>query len=83
ESMSSPVEGIRRIIGEVVKFTMTDREMSDIVQLEITLRTHRTATVFRFLDPVWTRVRDLLQEGKDQGLFQVESVSYAMLQVMG
>ena len=83
ESMSSPVEGIRRIIGEVVKFTMTDREMSDIVQLEITLRTHRTATVFRFVTLVWTRVRDLLQEGKDQGLFQVESVSYAMLQVMG
>lgn len=51
ESMSSPVEGIRRIIGEVVKFTMTDREMSDIVQLEITLRTHRTATVFRFWTP--------------------------------
>jgi len=83
ESMSSPVEGIRRIIGEVVKFTMTDREMSDIVQLEITLRTHRTATVFRFLDPVWTRVRELLQEGKEQGVFQIESVSYAMLQVMG
>jgi hypothetical protein len=83
ESMSSHVEGIRRIIGEVVKFTMTDREMSDIVQLEITLRTHRTATVFRFLDPVWTRVRELLQEGKEQGVFQIESVSYAMLQVMG
>ena len=35
ESMSSPVEGIRRIIGEVVKFTMTDREMSDIVRLKL------------------------------------------------
>ena len=28
-------------------------------------------------------MRELLQEGKDQGLFQIESVSYAMLQVMG
>ncbi|PQP83754.1 TetR/AcrR family transcriptional regulator [Paenibacillus sp. PCH8] len=82
ESMS-PVEGVRRIVGEVVKFTMKDQEMSDIVQLEITLRTQRTATVFRYLDPVWTKVKDLLQEGKDQNLFHIESVSYAMLQVMG
>ncbi|WP_145050119.1 TetR family transcriptional regulator [Paenibacillus xylanexedens] len=79
----SPVEGVRRIVGQVVKFTMTDTEMSDIVQLEITLRTHRTPTVFRFLDPIWTKVRDLLQEGKDQGIFHIESVSYATLQVMG
>lgn len=57
--------------------------MSDIVQLEITLRTHRTATVFRFLDPAWSKVRELLQEGKEQGVFQIESVSYAMLHVMG
>ncbi|WP_434748308.1 TetR family transcriptional regulator [Paenibacillus amylolyticus] len=82
ESMS-PVEGIRRIVGEVVKFTMTDREMSDIVQLEITLRTNRTATVFQYLDPVWNKVREYLQQGKDQGLFRIESASYAMLQVMG
>jgi len=82
ESMS-PVEGISKIVGEVVKFTMNDWEMSDIVQLEITLNTHRTATVFRFLNPVWTKVNDLLQEGKDQGVFQIDSVSYAMLQVMG
>ncbi|WP_427180798.1 TetR family transcriptional regulator [Paenibacillus sp. TC-CSREp1] len=82
ESMS-PIEGIRRIVGEVVRFTMTDREMSDIVQLEITLRTHRTTTVFQYLDPVWNKVKEYLQQGKDQGLFQIESASYAMLQVMG
>lgn len=82
ESMS-PIEGIRRIVGEVVRFTMTDREMSDIVQLEITLRTHRTTTVFQYLDPVWNKVKEYLQQGKDQGLFKIESASYAMLQVMG
>ncbi|MBB6023309.1 AcrR family transcriptional regulator [Paenibacillus sp. JGP012] len=79
----SPIEGIRRIVGEVVRFTMTDREMSDIVQLEITLRTHRTTTVFQYLDPVWNKVKEYLQQGKDEGLFKIESASYAMLQVMG
>lgn len=82
ESMT-PVEGITKIISEVVKFTMSDSEMSDIIQLEIAINTHRTATVFRFLAPVWMKVKDLLQEGKDQGIFQIESVSCAMLEVMG
>lgn len=78
----SPVEGLSLIIGELIRFTSCDREMSDIVQLEMALRTPRNAAMFPFLEPVWTRLTELLQAGKDQGIFRIESVSYSMLMVL-
>lgn len=78
----SPVEGLVLIIRELIRFTSVDREMSDIVQLEMALRTNRNAAMYPFLEPIWTRMTGLLQAGKDQGIFRIESVSYSMLMVL-
>ncbi|MCM3782336.1 TetR family transcriptional regulator [Neobacillus mesonae] len=78
----SPVEGLAHIIEELLRFTMTDREMSDIVQLEMALRNNRTAIMYPFLEPIWAKLTELLEAGKAQGFFRIESISYGMLQVL-
>ncbi|MBT2290527.1 TetR/AcrR family transcriptional regulator [Paenibacillus albidus] len=78
-----PVTGIRQLVGEVVNFTLQDREMSDIVQLEVMLRSCRTDIVMRCLHPVWSNVRIVLKRGQEQDLFTFQSITHAMLQVMG
>ncbi|UQZ36044.1 TetR/AcrR family transcriptional regulator [Paenibacillus sp. PK3_47] len=82
DSSMSPVEGLVLIIRELIRFTSVDREMSDIVQLEMALRTNRNAAMYPFLEPIWTRLTGLLQAGKDQGIFRIDSVSYSMLMVL-
>lgn len=77
-----PAEGVSLVISEIVRFTLSDREMSDIVQLEMALRTNRAASVFRFLEPIWSKLTELLERGKEQGVFRIESAPFGMLQVL-
>ncbi|RXZ84235.1 TetR/AcrR family transcriptional regulator [Paenibacillaceae bacterium] len=78
-----PVEELRMIIGEIVKFTVENQEMSNIVQQEMTLESVRTDMVKSFLHPVWSVVKQILVLGRDQRVFQIDSINHALLFVMG
>lgn len=83
EELKDPLEGLRMLTREILKFTIQDRELSDIVQQELTLQSPRLNIVFSFLKPVWSKVKDLLELGKEQGIFRYESLSAALLMVLG
>ncbi|MOA15778.1 hypothetical protein D3C78_1359580 [compost metagenome] len=80
--MKNPVEGLALIIREIVAFTINDKELSDIVQQELTLQSPRMETVQAFLSPVWARVKQLLEHGKEEGVFHFDSLAAAFLSVM-
>ncbi|MMZ62743.1 HTH-type transcriptional repressor NicS [compost metagenome] len=81
--LTDPVEGLRLVAGEIVKFTIQEKELSDIVQQELTLQSPRLGVVFSFLNPVWLTVKDLLVRGKARGDFRFESMTSALLMVFG
>ncbi|MNN20859.1 putative HTH-type transcriptional regulator YttP [compost metagenome] len=83
DQLKDPVEGLALIVREIIAFTINDKELSDIVQQELTLQSPRMATVQAFLAPVWFKVRDLLKRGKEEGVFHFDSHTTAFLTVMG
>ncbi|GIP23485.1 TetR family transcriptional regulator [Paenibacillus sp. J22TS3] len=84
DQLSDPVVGLRTIIEETVNFSCVyDKELSFIIQQEMTMNSPRKAIVNKYLNPVWTKVKELLQKGKDQGIFHFDSLSYTLLMVMG
>lgn len=83
EQMTDPVKGLAFAVKEIISFTLIDKELSDIVQQELTMRTHRKEIVLSFLRPVWGLVKQLLDLGKAQGKFRFESSEETLLMVMG
>lgn len=83
EELKDPLEGLKMLTREILKFTIQDKELSDIVQQELTLQSPRLNIVFSFLKPVWSKVKELLELGKEQGIFRYDSLSAALLMVLG
>ncbi|MNW36770.1 putative HTH-type transcriptional regulator YttP [compost metagenome] len=83
DELKSPVEGLTLIVREIVAFTINDKELSDIIQQELTLQSPRMETVQASLSPVWFKVKELLERGKEEGVFHFDSLTVAFLTVMG
>ncbi|USB33700.1 TetR family transcriptional regulator [Paenibacillus sp. YPG26] len=83
EQLSEPLPGLRLLISEVIHFTFKDRELSSIIQQEVMLDSPRRDIVMEFLYPVWSKVKELLIEGKEEGLFDFDSLSNTLLMVIG
>ncbi|SDG57723.1 DNA-binding transcriptional regulator, AcrR family [Fontibacillus panacisegetis] len=83
DELKNPVEGLTLIVREIVAFTINDKELSDIIQQELTLQSPRMETVQASLSPVWFKVKELLERGKEEGVFHFDSLTVAFLTVMG
>lgn len=84
EQLREPISGLRIIIAGIVNFScVDDKELSFIVQQEMIMNSPRKPIVHKYLYPVWSKVKELLQRGKEQGVFEFDSLSYTLLMVMG
>lgn len=81
--LQDPVEGLRLLVTEVILFSMQDIELSTIVQQELEMRSPRTEIVASFTKPVWQKARELLERGREQGVFQFDSLDHAWMFVLG
>ncbi|REE67299.1 TetR family transcriptional regulator [Paenibacillus taihuensis] len=73
-----PVEGLKRIIREIVTVRMTDPEIILILQHEITLPSPRDEIVQYLVKPLWIELKKVLIEGKSMGLFRFDSLDITM-----
>jgi len=80
--LQDPVEGMRTMVHGVIKFTIADKELSDIVQQEIMLESNRMKVVLEFVNPMWSKVKQLLEKGKEEGVFHFTSLPQALLMVI-
>lgn len=78
-----PTEGLRFLIHGIISFTIQDKELSDIVNQELTMQSPRTVTVLTYINPVWLKVRELLERGKAKNVFHFESASATLLMIFG
>ncbi|MBP2001590.1 AcrR family transcriptional regulator [Paenibacillus shirakamiensis] len=79
-----PLEGLRTLLREVIAFSSTDDpDLGCIIQQEMTLDSPRKGIVTHHVQPVWDKVRMLLEQGREEGIFHFDSLNYTLLMVMG
>lgn len=81
--LEESVEGLKLLVHEVIRFSMTDMELSTILQQEITMNSPRKPIVTSFTYPVWSKMRELLDKGRNEGKFQFDSLDHALMMVIG
>ncbi|MBD0383705.1 TetR/AcrR family transcriptional regulator [Paenibacillus sedimenti] len=82
-SIEDPVEGIQTIIREVILIRNADLDLITMMQREIITVSTRVEKIREFVYPLWQKVRDFLEKGRQQGLFQFESLDSTLMFVLG
>ncbi|MBB6674022.1 TetR family transcriptional regulator [Cohnella nanjingensis] len=82
ESME-PVNGVRAVIREVILYRSRDPELVQLIQNESSHDSPRTEIIRKHLIPIWTRMRDLLEQGKREGVFRFRSLDNTFLYIWG
>lgn len=81
--LQDPVEGLRLLIREVINLRERDRDLITILQQEIVLMSPRIDQLREMVFPVWRKFRELLQQGREQGVFAFESLDNTLLFSIG
>lgn len=81
--LQDPVEGLRLLIRETINFRVRDPELISILQQEIILMAPRIEQLQKMVFPIWRKFRELLQRGREQGVFHFESLDNTLLFSLG
>ncbi|WP_259620319.1 TetR family transcriptional regulator [Paenibacillus doosanensis] len=79
ERLREPVGGLRLLIKEVVWFCINDMELAAIIQQEFASNSQRALHIKELTFPIWLKMKELLENGKRQGLFHYESLDHTLL----
>ncbi|MBB6633498.1 TetR family transcriptional regulator [Cohnella thailandensis] len=83
EAKQDPVKAIKLLIRKVIAYQANDPELVRLIQQESAQLTPRVAIVQKYLVPVWQMARDILEEGRHQGVFHFRSLDNTFLYVWG
>lgn len=78
-----PAEGVKLVIAEVTKFRYSDPELVQIIQYEILLNTVRIEKIRYYVMPLWSALRQWLEAGREQGVFQFRSLDLTLFSIAG
>lgn len=82
EPMDDPVKGISYIIGTMIDYVYEEPLMISIVQQELFLNGPRMNRISEYTSPVWLKLRELLEDGREKGLFEFRSLDRAMIMII-
>ena len=82
EAMDDPVKGISYIIGTMIDYVYEEPLMISIVQQELFLNGPRMNRISGYTSPVWLKLRELLENGREKGLFEFRSLDRAMIMII-
>jgi len=83
DELSRPAEGLAVLIEEIMRYTFEDPEMATIIEQEVWLRTPRIAFIQERVFPFWGKLRDLLRQGREEGVFRFRSLDRTLMMVLG
>jgi AcrR family transcriptional regulator len=81
--VEDPLAGIQQVIREVVKIRNEDPQLISLIQMEIITITPRVDAMRELVFPLWKKVRDLLDKGRQEGLYQFEGLDSTLMFVLG
>lgn len=79
---ASFVDEFKYILTQIIKLRFDDPELVDILHQEIILKSVRVEKIKDFLIPTWNRIKELLEEGLNAGVFKFTKLSNALSFVM-
>ncbi|MDQ0871383.1 AcrR family transcriptional regulator [Paenibacillus sp. V4I3] len=82
-AIEDPIVGIRTIIQGVIEIRSADPQMITLIQMEIITITPRVEKMRELVYPLWKKVRDLLEKGRQDGIFHFESLDSTLMFVLG
>ncbi|CAN7631494.1 TetR family transcriptional regulator [Paenibacillus sp. LjRoot56] len=81
--VEDPLAGIQQVIREVVKIRNEDPQLISLIQMEIITITPRVDKMRELVFPLWKKVRDLLDKGRKEGLYEFEGLDSTLMFVLG
>ncbi|CAM3459403.1 TetR family transcriptional regulator [Marinicrinis lubricantis] len=78
-----PVAGLRYVIEGITTLRLSDPQLISIMQQEIALMSERVEVIREHAFPIWRKLRQLLENGRNQGLFHFRSLDHTLLMVLG
>lgn len=82
-AIEDPVIGIRTIIQEVIQIRTADPQLITILQMEIITISPRVEKIRELVYPVWKKVREFLEKGRQDGMYHFESLDSTLMFVLG
>ncbi|MNJ73670.1 hypothetical protein D3C77_704950 [compost metagenome] len=64
-------------------FTYEDVQLSYIIKQELLKTSSRFDIVLSYVQPVWVKMEEILQQGKEEGVFHFDSLSNTSLMIKG
>ncbi|MFC5701858.1 TetR family transcriptional regulator [Cohnella faecalis] len=78
----SPVEGIRKVVKEVILFQLREPELVRLFQMEIMMFSPRIELLRQGKFPLWHKLLHLLEQGREQGTFTFRSIDHTFSFIM-
>ncbi|WP_181438712.1 TetR family transcriptional regulator [Paenibacillus sambharensis] len=83
EQKLTPLAGIKLVVREITLTRLREPELISLLQQEIVFQSPRIDIIRKHAFPVWTYVRDLLLEGREQGVFRFRSIDHTFMSMTG
>jgi AcrR family transcriptional regulator len=80
---NDPTASMKAFIEAIVNYRFDEPEMVAITMQEVTSATKRSEILKEYFLPVWSQLKNILEKGRSQGIFRIDSVDYAMTGIMG
>lgn len=79
ETLNKPIDGLKLIISEVIRYIEQDAEMGILLKREVLMQSPRTEVIRRYVHPIWLKLREILDQGRAIGVFRFQSLDHALL----
>lgn len=83
EEFHDPIKGIQFIVDQIISFNFEDAQLSFIIAQELLMESSRCDIVLSYVQPIWIKMEEILQRGKDEGVFHFESLEHTSLIIKG
>lgn len=74
DMFDDPLEALQYIVGEIIS-SFEDIQLSSIIGQELLMNSSRSEIVLSYVEPVWIKLEEILQKGKEKGLFHFDSLT--------
>ncbi|MEK3733059.1 MULTISPECIES: TetR/AcrR family transcriptional regulator [unclassified Paenibacillus] len=81
--LAQPETGLALFIEQVMLFKLNDPDMGNILEQEILMHSPRLQAIQDRTFPIWSKLRDLMLDGRSQGKFHFLSIDTTLLLVLG
>ncbi|MBA2938711.1 TetR/AcrR family transcriptional regulator [Paenibacillus sp. CGMCC 1.16610] len=78
-----PKQDLQKYLEVMIAFYQQDREISLIVRQELAMNSTRADKIITFIQNSTNKLKSILENGRDQGVFQFESISNALRFILG